>query len=59
MLMIQIRSMDHELTKYNTRLFAEKVLPHVRDIWDNQWRRPLVAPGPDARRCRRPQTACS
>ena len=36
-LLMQLGSMDHELTKYNTRLFAEKVLPHVRDIWDDQW----------------------
>ncbi len=36
-LLMQLGSMDHELTKYNTRLFAEKVLPHVRDIWEDQW----------------------
>jgi alkanesulfonate monooxygenase SsuD/methylene tetrahydromethanopterin reductase-like flavin-dependent oxidoreductase (luciferase family) len=36
-LIMQLGSMDHELTKYNTRLFAEKVMPHVRDIWDDEW----------------------
>ena len=36
-LLMQMGSMDHELTKYNTRLFAEKVLPHIRDIWDDEW----------------------
>jgi hypothetical protein len=34
---MQLGSMGHELTKYNTRLFAEKVMPHVRDIWDDEW----------------------
>ncbi len=36
-LLMQLGSMDHELTKYNTRLFAEKVLPHIRDIWEEEW----------------------
>jgi alkanesulfonate monooxygenase SsuD/methylene tetrahydromethanopterin reductase-like flavin-dependent oxidoreductase (luciferase family) len=31
---LQIQSMEPELTKYNTRLFGEKVLPRVRTIWD-------------------------
>lgn len=36
-LLMQLGSMDHELTKYNTRLFAEKVLPHVRDLFEDHW----------------------
>ncbi len=33
MVLMQIQSMDHELTKYCMRLFAEKVLPRVSQIW--------------------------
>jgi hypothetical protein len=29
--------MPHDLTNHNIRLFAEKVLPHVRDLWDDEW----------------------
>jgi alkanesulfonate monooxygenase SsuD/methylene tetrahydromethanopterin reductase-like flavin-dependent oxidoreductase (luciferase family) len=36
MVILQIQSMDHELTEYNTRLFAEKVLPRMRQIWDKE-----------------------
>jgi hypothetical protein len=31
---LQIQSMEPELTNHNTRLFAERVLPKVRTIWD-------------------------
>ncbi|WUI01413.1 LLM class flavin-dependent oxidoreductase [Spirillospora sp. NBC_00431] len=30
---MQLQSMEPELTKYSTRLFAERVLPKIRDIW--------------------------
>ncbi len=36
-LLMHVGSMDHELTKYSTRLYAEEVLPHIRDIWSDQW----------------------
>ena len=36
MIIMQIQSMDRELTEYNTRLFAEKVLPRIRGIWDKE-----------------------
>ena len=36
MVILQIQSMDRELTEYNTRLFADKVLPKLRGIWDNE-----------------------
>jgi alkanesulfonate monooxygenase SsuD/methylene tetrahydromethanopterin reductase-like flavin-dependent oxidoreductase (luciferase family) len=36
LVVLQVQSMDHDLTKYNTRLFAEKVLPRVRRIWEKE-----------------------
>ncbi len=36
MVILQIQSMDRELTSYNTRLFADKVLPRLRNIWDKE-----------------------
>jgi alkanesulfonate monooxygenase SsuD/methylene tetrahydromethanopterin reductase-like flavin-dependent oxidoreductase (luciferase family) len=36
-LLMQVQSMSHDLTKYNLRMFAEKVLPYVRDLWDDEW----------------------
>lgn len=36
MVILQIQSMDRQLTEYNTRLFAEKVLPRIRGIWDKE-----------------------
>jgi alkanesulfonate monooxygenase SsuD/methylene tetrahydromethanopterin reductase-like flavin-dependent oxidoreductase (luciferase family) len=36
LVLLQIQSMDHELAKYNTRMFAEKVLPRIRGIWDRE-----------------------
>ncbi len=38
MVLLQIGSMPHELTLKNIDLFAREVLPHLRDIWDDeQW----------------------
>jgi alkanesulfonate monooxygenase SsuD/methylene tetrahydromethanopterin reductase-like flavin-dependent oxidoreductase (luciferase family) len=50
-LLMHLGSMDTELTKYSTRLFAEEVLPKIRDLWpeweDRWWptgaRRPELA----------------
>ena len=36
MVILQIQSMEPELTAKNTRLFAEEVLPRIRGIWDEQ-----------------------
>jgi hypothetical protein len=39
--------MNKELTRYNTKLFAEQVMPKLRDIhaqWDDRWwPRPMAA----------------
>jgi alkanesulfonate monooxygenase SsuD/methylene tetrahydromethanopterin reductase-like flavin-dependent oxidoreductase (luciferase family) len=36
MVILQIQSMDRELTEYNTRMFAEKVLPRLQPIWEKE-----------------------
>lgn len=36
-LLQQLQSMPHDLTMYNIRMFGEKVLPHIRDLWDEEW----------------------
>ena len=30
-------NLDRERTMYNVKLFAEKVLPNLRDVWDGEW----------------------
>jgi alkanesulfonate monooxygenase SsuD/methylene tetrahydromethanopterin reductase-like flavin-dependent oxidoreductase (luciferase family) len=40
MLLMQFGNMSKDLTKYNTRLFAEKVMPKLRPLfseWENRW----------------------
>ena len=40
MLLMQFGNMSKDLTKYNTRLFAEKVMPRLKplfDEWENKW----------------------
>ena len=40
MLLMQFGNMSKDLTKYNTRLFAEKVMPKLKDVfseWENRW----------------------
>jgi len=40
MMLLQFGSMGKELAKYNTRLFAEKVLPKMRGLfseWEDKW----------------------
>jgi alkanesulfonate monooxygenase SsuD/methylene tetrahydromethanopterin reductase-like flavin-dependent oxidoreductase (luciferase family) len=50
MLLVQIGSMPHELTLKNITLLAGEVLPHLREIWDDEgwvnhwWPRGLRAP---------------
>jgi alkanesulfonate monooxygenase SsuD/methylene tetrahydromethanopterin reductase-like flavin-dependent oxidoreductase (luciferase family) len=33
MVLLQIGSMPKDLVFHNTRLFAQEVMPHVRDLW--------------------------
>ena len=40
MMLLQFGNMNKELAKYNTRLFAEKVMPrlhHVHSEWEDKW----------------------
>ena len=37
MLLLQFGNMGSELTRYNTRLFAERVLPQLADLFDDEW----------------------
>ncbi|MGD9892046.1 MAG: LLM class flavin-dependent oxidoreductase [Dehalococcoidia bacterium] len=37
MVLLHIGSMPHDLTLKNIDLFSREVLPHVRDIWDDEW----------------------
>ena len=40
MLLLQFGNMNKQLTQYNTKLFAEKVMPQLRDLfgeWEDRW----------------------
>src|SRR4029077_4109592 len=40
MMLLQFGNMSKDLAKYNTGLFAEKVLPQLRDVfleWEDRW----------------------
>ncbi|MGH7030347.1 MAG: hypothetical protein ACREEZ_07975, partial [Stellaceae bacterium] len=40
MLLLQFGNMRKDLAQYNTRLFAEKVMPQLADVfaeWENRW----------------------
>ena len=40
MLLMQFGNLSSEVTKYNTRLFAEKVMPKLKGLfadWENRW----------------------
>ena len=37
MLLLQFGNMDRQLTMYNTKLFAEKVMPQIKDLFDDEW----------------------
>jgi alkanesulfonate monooxygenase SsuD/methylene tetrahydromethanopterin reductase-like flavin-dependent oxidoreductase (luciferase family) len=55
MLLMQFGNMSTDVTKYNTRLFAEKVMPKLKPLfgeWENRWwPRPI-----DQRQRARPRT---
>ena len=40
MLLLQFGNMSKDLAKYNTQLFAEKVMPQLKDVfseWEDRW----------------------
>ena len=37
MVLLHIGSMPHELTLKNIEMFSKEVLPHVHDMWDDEW----------------------
>jgi alkanesulfonate monooxygenase SsuD/methylene tetrahydromethanopterin reductase-like flavin-dependent oxidoreductase (luciferase family) len=37
MALLQFGNMGSELTRYNTRLFAEQVMPQLKDLFTDQW----------------------
>ena len=40
MLLLQFGNMDKQLAKYNSRLYAEQVMPQLQDVWsewENHW----------------------
>jgi hypothetical protein len=47
MLLLQYGNMSKDLTRYNTKLFAEKVMPQLKDVhasWtDHWWPQPMEA----------------
>ena len=47
MLLLQFGNMSKQLTQYNTKLFAEKVMPQLRDLFgeweDRWWPKPMAA----------------
>jgi alkanesulfonate monooxygenase SsuD/methylene tetrahydromethanopterin reductase-like flavin-dependent oxidoreductase (luciferase family) len=51
MLLLQFGNMSKELTRANTRLFAERVAPQIRDLFEDEWEnRWWPRPLPDAER---------
>lgn len=37
MLLLQYGNMNKDLANYNTKLFAERVMPQIQDLFDDQW----------------------
>ena len=37
MLLLQFGNMSKQLTQYNTKLFAEQVMPQLRDLFEDEW----------------------
>ena len=37
MLLMQYGDMDKQLTRYNTELFAKRVTPQIRSLFDDDW----------------------
>jgi alkanesulfonate monooxygenase SsuD/methylene tetrahydromethanopterin reductase-like flavin-dependent oxidoreductase (luciferase family) len=35
--LLHFGNLDRERTMYNIRLFAEKVMPNLRDLWEDEW----------------------
>jgi alkanesulfonate monooxygenase SsuD/methylene tetrahydromethanopterin reductase-like flavin-dependent oxidoreductase (luciferase family) len=53
MMLLQFGNMSKQLTQYNTRLFAEKVMPQLRDLFEHDWQDHWWPnPMPDAERAR-------
>jgi len=47
MLLLQFGNMSKDLTRYNTRLFAERVLPQMKNLfadWEDRWWPQPMAP---------------
>jgi alkanesulfonate monooxygenase SsuD/methylene tetrahydromethanopterin reductase-like flavin-dependent oxidoreductase (luciferase family) len=40
MLLLQFGNMSRQLTLHNTELFAKRVMPQLRDLWDDAWENP-------------------
>jgi alkanesulfonate monooxygenase SsuD/methylene tetrahydromethanopterin reductase-like flavin-dependent oxidoreductase (luciferase family) len=40
MLLLQFGDMDRQLTLHNTELFAKRVMPQLRGLWDDRWENP-------------------
>ena len=63
MLLLQYGNMSKDVTKYNTRLFAEKVMPSVKDLFadweDKWWPKPMAASQRAAVPAFRPQLAAA
>jgi hypothetical protein len=61
MLLLQFGNMNKGLAKYNTQLFAEKVMPQLADVfseWDDRWwPRPMERSERAAMPSFRPQSA--
>ena len=45
MLLLQFGNMNKETTMYNTKMFAERVLPNIQGLWgeweDKWWIKPI------------------
>ena len=37
MLLLQYGNMSRDVAMYNTKLYAEQVLPQLKDMWDDEW----------------------
>ncbi len=57
LLLLHFGNMSRELTNYNTQLFAEKVMPQVRDLFEDEWENPWwPQPMPQSQRVDRSKT---
>jgi hypothetical protein len=37
LMLLHFGNMSRQLTKYNTNLFATKVLPQIKDVFEDKW----------------------